>query len=73
MNDMKPGGYDETHPTPQHIMGCIFEAIAAHNATHPVVEIPYQAIVAVRAGVRQANAEHEADRARLHNQRSAAA
>lgn len=52
----------DPHPTPQHIRGCIFDAITAHNKTAAAnghLEIPVIAWKAVCDGISEAIRQHD--------------
>ena len=53
----------DPHPTPQHIRGCIFDAIADYNRTARetgAIEIPCIAWKAVCDGISEACRQHDA-------------
>lgn len=52
----------DTHPTPVHIRGCIYEVVTEHNETaaaRGVPEIPFVAIELIRAGIAEACRQHD--------------
>jgi len=52
----------DTHPTPVHIRGCIYDEFSEHNRTaaeRGVPEIPFAAIELVRSGISKACQQHD--------------
>lgn len=52
----------DPHPTPQHIRGCILDAITEHNRTaanRGLLEIPYVAMSVIGAGISEACHQHD--------------